>query len=109
MDSSSIERKLEEAFDSIHGLQAENRDLAVAAATAKTDYEVAYAKALLVSRDKGMAVEAAKAEAVLAAREQHREMVVAEAQYRANRQAIATLTTQVDILRSLAASHRSIF
>jgi hypothetical protein len=109
MNSVEIERKLEEAFDAIHGLQAENRDHAVAAATAKADYEVTYAKALLVSRDKGLAVEAAKAEATLVAQSAYREMVVAEAKYRANRQAIGTLSTQVDILRSLAASHRSIF
>lgn len=109
MNGADIERKLEQAFDAIHGLQAENRDLAVTAATTKADHEVTYAKALLVSRDKGLAVEAAKAEATLAAKDTYREMVIAEAQYRANRQAIATLTTQVDILRSLAASHRSIF
>jgi hypothetical protein len=109
MNAAEIEAKLEQAFDALHGLQGENRDLGVAAGSAKADYELAYAKALLISRDKGLAVEAAKAEAMLSAGEMYREMIISEARFKSNRQALATLTTQVDILRSLAASHRSIF
>lgn len=109
MNSSEIESKLEQAFDAIHGLQAENLDLGAAAAVAKAEYEVAYAKALLIARDQGHAVEAAKATATIVTATEYQKFVIAEAALRSNRQAISTLSTQVDILRSLAASHRSIF
>jgi hypothetical protein len=109
MNPAQIEQKLEAAFDAMHGLQAENRDYAIAAAEAKVEYETAFARALLFARDRGLAVEAAKAEATISTADAYRQSVVKEAEYRANRSAISTLGTQVDILRSLAASHRSLF
>ncbi|MFZ4431615.1 MAG: hypothetical protein ACOYOQ_00310 [Microthrixaceae bacterium] len=109
MEPVDIERKLEEAFDAFYGLQGEHRLLGEEAAVAKATYEREYAHALLTARDKGLAVEVAKAEAQVKAADSYQRMLVADAVHRANRSAIAVLTTQVDILRSLSASHRSVF
>ncbi len=109
MESNEIEAKLQEAFDVLHGLQADERDAGVAAATAKVAYDVAYAKALLVARDRKLAIEAAKAEATVYSEAEYRTSLLAEAQLRTARSTLNVLSTQVDILRTLAASHRSVF
>ena len=109
MNIRDIDTKLEAAFDKLHHLQAEMRDIGINAAEAKVAYEVAQAQAFLLARDKGMVVESAKAEALLAASEKNLAYLIADTEVRTNRSALQTLNTQVDILRTMAASHRSTF
>jgi len=104
-----IDERLEAAFDALSTLQAEQRALATRAAETKVAHETALARQMLRARDRGLAVEAAKATALDACEDSHLAMVLAESDLRVNRSTITTLTTQVDILRTMAATHRSVF
>jgi hypothetical protein len=109
MLAGQIEAKLEEAFDAIHGLQADLREAGRVAAGAKVDYEVAFAQHVLIGRDKGLPVEAAKAEATTMTKELYRAYLLADTEHKTARSAISVCSSQVDILRTLAASHRGLF
>jgi hypothetical protein len=109
MDARDIESKLEQAHDAIYGLQATQRDLSERAAVTKVSYEVEMAKATLLARDRGLTQADAKAHATIATEGEMRDHLVADAELRANRSAINVLQTQVDILRTLAVTHRSVF
>lgn len=109
MNPGEIEPRLEQALDRLGELLAEQRHLASAAATAKVGWEVENAKAMLRARDRGMSVESAKADALIATSELYQQWLIADSELRSNRQALQVLETQVDILRTLAVSHRGVF
>jgi hypothetical protein len=109
VDARRIDTRLEEAHDAIYGLQATQRELSERAALAKVRYEVEAAKAQLVARDNGLTQADAKAVATVETEDQLRDYLLADAELRSNRGAITTLQTQVDILRTLAVTHRSMF
>lgn len=111
MDAGQIDEKLHEAFDVLHGLQADEREAGVEAALTKVSYETAYAKALLSARqrDPKMPLDLAKAEATVVAEAEYRAYQLADASLRTSRSTLNVLSTQVDILRTLAVSHRSVF
>jgi hypothetical protein len=109
VDAQRIDSRLEEAHDAIYGLQATQRELSERTALAKVTYEVDAAKAQLLARDSGMTQADAKAVATVETEDQLRDYLLADAALRSNRGAIETLRTQVDILRTLAVTHRSMF
>lgn len=109
MDAQQIDINLEAAHDTIYRLQEEQRAAAARAAEAKLRYEVDHAKAQLVARDRGLTQSDAKAAATIATEDQLGAHLLAEADLRSTRGAIATLQTQVDILRTLAVTHRTMF
>ncbi len=109
MDAQRIDSRLEDAHDAIYGLQATQRELSERTALAKVTYEVEAAKAQLLARDSGMTQADAKAMATVETEDQLRDYLLADAALRSNRGAIETLRTQVDILRTLAVTHRSMF
>ena len=109
MDARHIDTKLEAAHDAIYELQATQRAAAEQAALAKHRYEVDHAKAQLRARDDGLTQADAKAAATIETETQLRDHLLADASARSARGAIATLQTQVDILRTLAVTHRSMF
>lgn len=109
MDITEIEPRLEQALERLEVLLAEQRTSANTAAVAKVEWETENAKALLRARDKGMSVETAKADALIATADLYRRWLIADSELRSVRQAVHVLETQVDILRTLAVSHRSVF
>jgi hypothetical protein len=109
VDARHIDSRLEAAHDAIYGLQASQRDLSERAAVSKVEYEVEMAKAQLIARDRGLTQQDAKAQATVETAEELRTYLLADAELRSNRSAINVLQTQVDILRTLAVTHRSVF
>lgn len=111
MDAGQIDEKLHEAFDVLHQLQADEREAGTAAALTKVEYEVRFAKALVEvrHREPKMPLDLAKAEATILAEAEYRAFQLADAQLRTSRSTLNVLSTQVDILRTLAVSHRSVF
>lgn len=109
MNAAEVDAKLEDAHDKIGGLHHDQRQLAEAAAVAKADYEQAYARAFLSARAAGRTLDEAKAQATLDTAEERRKMLVTEEHAKSAKGAIAVMTTQVDILRTLAVTHRSVF
>lgn len=109
MDPRDIDLKLNDAHNTIYELQQTQRVAAEQAALAKLRYEVDHAKAHLVARDNGLTQVDAKAAATVETEEQLRVYLLADAELRSARGAISTLQTQVDILRTLAVTHRSMF
>jgi len=101
-----LSRELDPAYDSL-----EAAEYAYATAKARFEIDVAEARMRVASRwaDKGVkaTVQEKEDEALLAVRDQHAELGIAEATVKAARGNVARLRVQVDIARSLGTSVRT--
>lgn len=104
---------LQDAYDRLESLKDEAHKVKEAYAAAKVTYEVGIARATLQARQpagqtKGMSATDAKLRAVLDCEDEHREMMIAKAVMDANVDSQRLLEKQVDLLRTLSVSARTV-
>ena len=103
-----IDERLEAAFDALSTLQAEQR--ALPPRRPKPRWRTKRRSPVRCpGTGSGAGRRSGQSHGFDACEDSHLAMVLAESDLRVNRSTITTLTTQVDILRTMAASHRSVF
>jgi hypothetical protein len=114
LTQAEIQQRIEDLQDRIEALADEIRAAGHDAAIAETEYEVAYAQQRLTARwnanESGTKLTAPAADdnAVVATAELRKKALLARNNLSTLREAIAAAKTNMDGLRTLAASHRNI-
>jgi hypothetical protein len=114
LTQAQIQQRIEELQDRIENLAEEIRAAGHDAAVAETDYEVAFAQQRLLVRwnaneeNKKVTAPTVDDEAVVATAELRRKALLARNNLSTLKEAMAAAKTNMDGLRTLAASHRNI-